>query len=345
MTSPAPASIAQTTLATIVRTLATTLRQHYGIDPLPVLAQVGIDPAVMNDSELRLPMTTLSPLWLRCQEVSGDPSFGLQAVRYHQSANLYGIDLALYACATLAEAVQRQVQLVSLISTGGAASLHQDASGDWRIEFRPLAQAQPTMPARDFYLLFQIRMFERLTGKSAAQILRGIEFYRGAADTPALWQELGVPLHFDCDCATLIFRREHWDLPLPGANPRLLALVEQPILQYLAQHGMALPLSALRAQLAGLLERDCGAEQLASALGLSPERLHHSLRQHGLTFAQLLDQTREAQTLQLLANPDLALEQIATRVGFSSATSLAKAFRRWQDSTPMRYRRDILGQG
>lgn len=336
-------SIAQTTLATIVRTLATALRQHYRIDPLAVLKAVGIDPAVMDDSELRLPMTTLSPLWLRCVEVTGDPGFGLRAVRYHQPANLYGLDLALYACANLAEAVRRQVQLIQLVSTGGEADLQQDEQGDWRLEFRPRGEARPTMPARDFFMLFQIRMFERLTGKSASQIFRAVDFYRSPEEASELWRELDVELRFDRPCAALVFNREHWEQPLPGANPRLLAQVEQPILQYLAQHGLPLPLSALRAQLASQLAGDASAERLAAALGLPAEQLQHSLQQHGLKFAQLLDQTREAQTLLLLANPSLSLEQIATRVGFSSATGLAKAFRRWQQRTPMSYRREVLG--
>lgn len=334
--------IVHTTLATIVRTLATTLRQHYEIDPLSVLAEVGIDPAVMEDSELRLPIRTLSPLWLRCVEVSGDQAFGLRAVRYHQSANLHGIDLALYACATLGEAVQRQVQLAKLITTGGEPFLTQDDRGDWRLEFRPLDRIHPTMAARDFYLLFHIRMFERLSGIAASRLLRQVEFYRGAGDVPAQWNELGLQLVFDQPGAALVFRGEYWERPLPGANPRLLAQVEQPILQHLAQLGLPLPLSALRARLANLLATDVNATRLAENLGLPESQLQQSLRQYGLSFAQLLDQTREAQTLLLLANPGLSLEQIAERVGFRSATSLAKAFRRWQDSTPMSYRRKVL---
>ncbi|MEN0105489.1 MAG: AraC family transcriptional regulator ligand-binding domain-containing protein [Pseudomonas sp.] len=332
-------AIAQTTLATVVRTLTTTLRQHYGIDPLPVLQHVGIDPAVMDDSELRLPMTTLSPLWLRCVEVTGDPAFGLRAVRYHQPANLYGIDLALYACANLAEAVQRQVQLVQVISTSGAADLQQDDQGDWRLSFRPIGVAQPTLPARDFYLLVHIRMFERLCRIPAAQLFRTFEFYRGPEQVSDQWQTLDVPLTYHQPHAALVFRQEHWLQPLPGANPRLLAQVEQPILRYLAQHGLPLPLSALRGQLANQLQGQPAPERLAQALGLTPALLQDNLRQHGLSFAQLLDQTREAQSLLLLASTSLPLETIATRVGFSSATGLAKAFRRWRATTPMSYRR------
>jgi AraC-like DNA-binding protein len=44
----------------------------------------------------------------------------------------------------------------------------------------------------------------------------------------------------------------------------------------------------------------------------------------------------------LLANPNLSLDQVASKLGFSSASSLVRAFRRWQNTTPLQYRRQVL---
>lgn len=327
------------TLATVVRCLATTLREHYGIDPLPVLRQVGIDPEIMHDPAARLPMTSLSPLWLRCVEVTGDVHFGIRAVRYHQSSNLYGMDLALYACATLGEAVQSHVQLVNLVSSVGQPSLIRDDHGDWRMEFRVRDDYVPTFVARDFYWHFHVRMFERLAGRQAASFLRGLELARAAPPDLSAWQELGVPVHFERPVSAIVFRGASWDLPLPGANPRLLAQVERPILQYLAHHGMPLPLSALRARLAEHLTEQTAPEQLALLVGIPLAQLTSTLQQHGLSFAQLLDQTREAQALLLLRDPQWSMQQVAERVGFSSTSSLIRAFHRWQNMTPLAYRK------
>ncbi|MCY1264453.1 HTH-type transcriptional regulator VirS [compost metagenome] len=334
----------QTTLATIVRSIATTLRHDYGLDPLPVLASVGIDPAVMQDSELRLPMTTLNPLWLRCVEVTGDADFGLRVVRYHQSANLYGLDLALYACASLGEAVRRHVQLIKLINTSAEAHLLPGENGDWRLELHRIGPTSPTMAARDFYLLFHVRMFERLAGQPASRLFRQLEFYREGLAESSPWWQLGVPLLFNQPLAALVFKQGGWDRPLPGANPRLLAEVEQPILQHLARHDMPLPLSALRARLAGMLRTSVSLEQLAASLEIAPGQLQETLRQQQVSFAQLLDQTREAQALLLLGSSELPLERVAERIGFSSASALVKAFRRWQGTTPLNYRKERLGR-
>ncbi|PBJ07712.1 helix-turn-helix domain-containing protein [Pseudomonas sp. ACN5] len=106
---------------------------------------------------------------------------------------------------------------------------------------------------------------------------------------------------------------------------------------------MPLPASALRARLAEMLTGEPDLELLSRALEISPALLSSNLSQQDLSFNQLLDQAREAQALVLLANPALSLEQVASQLGFSSASSLGRAFRRWQDNTPLNYRRQVLG--
>lgn len=340
----APPILVQTTLATVVSTIARTLAGEYGIDPVPVLRSVDIDPAVMQDSESRLAVTTLTPLWLRCVELTGDETFGLRAARYHQPAQFYGIDLALCTSATFGEAIQRHVQYIRVITTLAQTRLSVDADGDHRLEVRRQGPHRPTDVAIDcFFHAAFIRLFRRQTGLSAGQLLRRLELSRAQPRDPSAWHALGVPVTFGHPCSAMVFKAECWALPLPGANPHLLARLEQPILQYLAQLGLTLPLSALRARLTDLLAVEPTPERLANALNISPALLLANLRAHALSFSQLLDQAREAQALVLLAEPGLSLEQVTCKLGLSSTSSLARAFRRWQGTTPLAYRRQVLG--
>ena len=273
----AQTALAQTTLATVVSAIANTLRHEYSIEPEPVLRSVGIDPAVMQDPELRLKMTTLSPLWLRCVELSGDEAFGLRAARYLQPAQFYGIDLALCSSATFGEALQRHVQIVRVLTTTALSRLTTDEQGDIRLEVRREGSAQPTDAALDcFYRGVYIRLFERQTGLQARQLLQRLELTRQPPADPGPWQSLGVPVEFGCPCSALVFKSESWTLPLPGANPHLLAQLEQPILKHLAHLGLALPLTALHARLAELLTNAPNVEDLAQ------------VREVGLIVAQRL---------------------------------------------------------
>lgn len=338
------ATLVQTTLATVVSAIANTLRGEYGIEPEPVLLGVGIDPAVMQATELRLNVTILSPLWLRCVELTGDEAFGLRVARYMLPAQFYGIDLALSTSATFGEALQRHVQIIRVLSTSALPQLTTEANGDLRLEIRQHGPHRHTDAALDcFYQGVYIRLFERQTGLQARHLLRRLELSRHPPADPGPWQALGLPVIFGCPCSAMVFKAKSRTLVLPGANPHLLAQLEQPILQYLAQLGLPLPPSALRARLAEMFTDAPNLERLAMALEISTPLLRKNLSEQGVTFSQLLDQAREAQALVLLANPTLSLEQVADRLGFSSASSLVRAFRRWQNNTPANYRRQILG--
>lgn len=341
-----PATIAQTTLATVVSAIAGTLRGEYGIDPEPVLLSVVIDPQVMQEAERRLTLAALSPLWLRCVELTGDEAFGLRVARYFQPAQFYGIDLALCTSATFGEAMKRHVQYIRVLTTIALTQLTTDSNGAYRLEVRRHGPERPTDAALDcFFHAFYIRLFERLTGMQARQLVQCLELPRQAPLDPAPWLALGIPVQFGCPCGAMVFTPESWALPLPGANAHLLAQLEQPILQYLAQLGLPLPSTALRARLADLLTDNPSIEHLSIALNISPALLRRNLHDQRITFGQLLDQTRESKALMLLADPVLSLDQVASELGFSSTSSLVRAFRRWQNNTPMKYRRQLLNDG
>jgi AraC-like DNA-binding protein len=57
--------------------------------------------------------------------------------------------------------------------------------------------------------------------------------------------------------------------------------------------------------------------------------LQRRLREAGLSFSQLLDETRRQLVLHHLHDPRMQLLDIALCVGFSETGSLLRAFRRW----------------
>lgn len=335
-----PALLNRTTIASVVRVIGRTLALEYGLDPVAVLREVGIDPLILDDCERRLALAHITPLWERCVALSGDPGFGLRVARHTQPADLYGIDLALYASATLGQAVQRYARFVPLLTTVSRVQLLADGDGDWHLETRLTGERRPANAARDFYNYFLVKLFERQSGRAAASILRRLEVPMPLSD-PGPWAALGIAVQFERPCAVMVFRRDAWELPLPGANALLLTHVEQPILQYLSRLGAPLPLSALRARLVDLLPESPNLQRLAEVLQLSAERLQDSLNDQDTSFAQLLDQTRQVQARQMLAVPGLSIEQVAARVGFSSSSALIRAFRRWTGTTPLNYRKRL----
>ncbi|MFF7708857.1 AraC family transcriptional regulator ligand-binding domain-containing protein [Pseudomonas sp. NPDC007930] len=81
------------------------------------------------------------------------------------------------------------------------------------------------------------------------------------------------------------------------------------------------------------------AEAVAQALGVSAATLRRRLAEQGESFQALRASERQSRALALLAEPGLALEQVAERLGFADARSFHKAFRAWFGTSPGQYRR------
>lgn len=70
----------------------------------------------------------------------------------------------------------------------------------------------------------------------------------------------------------------------------------------------------------------------------SPRTLQRKLSSQGYSYSRLVGEVRHAEALHLLAATNLSLTEIAHRLGFSEASSLQRAFVKWQGTTPGQYR-------
>jgi AraC-like DNA-binding protein len=157
----------------------------------------------------------------------------------------------------------------------------------------------------------------------------------GARGLPEL---LRAPVEFGgiedaayCDRNTL-------DLPLRGANPTLLGILESHAAQVLG----ALPaeddtIARVRAAIRALLPHgEPSLEAVASRLGVGARTLQRRLRDHEWTFRGLIDEVRRECALIHLANPEVSVAEVAFSLGFSSPSAFHHAFRRWTGRSPGR---------
>ncbi len=77
----------------------------------------------------------------------------------------------------------------------------------------------------------------------------------------------------------------------------------------------------------------------AKALNMTPRTLIRKLETDGTSFQAIKDGLRRDIAIRRLQIGDASIEAIAQDVGFASAASFHKAFRRWTGATPSSYRR------
>ena len=79
-------------------------------------------------------------------------------------------------------------------------------------------------------------------------------------------------------------------------------------------------------------------EEVARLADMSVRTLQRQLKQGGLRFNDLLNQAKFEHAKQMLGDPEISIKAIAESLGYSDPAHFTRAFRRWTDVTPSKYR-------
>ncbi|SMO71479.1 AraC family transcriptional regulator [Gracilimonas mengyeensis] len=81
------------------------------------------------------------------------------------------------------------------------------------------------------------------------------------------------------------------------------------------------------------------AAEIGKHLGMSTRTLSRRLSEKGYTYRQLVQDTQQQVSTDLLSNTSETVSEIAFQVGFSEQSAFNRAFKRWTGQSPLEYRK------
>ncbi|MDR7303540.1 AraC family transcriptional regulator [Haloactinomyces albus] len=130
----------------------------------------------------------------------------------------------------------------------------------------------------------------------------------------------------------------------PGTERCLLDLISSLVVHRQAGKGPCYVTAAKDYVERHLADPDLSAHEVAAAVGISPRHLARAFAEAGLTLREHIRNRRLDRAWELLTSPegdDLALGELAPRLGFSSHNYFSRAFRNRFDMTPRRARQQL----
>ncbi|TIH10754.1 AraC family transcriptional regulator [Pseudomonas leptonychotis] len=317
-----------------------------GVDTVELLGQVQLNPQVLAQRDQRIAASTYLELLGHGVRLTGDAQLGLhlgEAVR----PGYYGVlGYLIMSCATLADALHRQARYAALVGNLGRVDLADE----------PLREGLEPQVAHSWQPLLAQQQRQLSEETLAGWVTFGhwisgldippteVRFQHSApADTVEYQRIFRCPVLFDQADNALVFPKRLLATPLGQADAQVRLMLDAYADRLLGeiQQGHCV-LDRARLELARQLpEVGADLQQIAARLALSPRTLQRRLREAGLSFNQLVDETRQQLVLHYLRDPALELAEIAFLVGFSEPGSLARAFRRWTGQSPGEYRRQL----
>lgn len=321
-------------LADLVRVV-----ERYGVGREALLEGVVDDPALLEDPGARIAFAEVAELIERAIELTGDRALAISMGLQMQVSSHGYLGFAAMTSRTVREALELACRFAPLRFP--ALSLRLDVGEEEAALV--LEERVPFGTAHEFVLVTLFVGFTRM-----AQALLG-KSVRGHAELeiaqPDYFEDIRrmIPgtVSFEMPQNRLVFARALLDEPILTANPAAMNLAKEHCERELAEVSRKHTYAQRVREAASVESGFLGLEEVARRLGTSPRTLKRRLADEGTTFSQLLDELRHARALELMRAPELSLEEIAERIGYSDVANFSRAFRRWTNVAPGAYRRGV----
>ena len=328
-----------TTLSDVIRLISEVLRQHYGVDPEPLLEQAGIDSRMAEVSGSRVSREAILRLWELAAAATNDPSVGLVIGSKVRATTFYALGVAFLTCETLAESLELLCRYYRVIATVPLQlSLVADAEiSTLEIEYTDPAYPLDPIPFDSF--IASIVGLCRLATKpdfNPAEIRLAFSDNHRGGDYEALFK---APVIFGAQKNALVFASAELNAALPGRSSDLLHASDRILENYIAALNPEEISTEVRKLLMAMLPTgNANQEQVSKRLHMSRSTLHRRLREENTNYKELLDSTRRALAIEYVRDNQYALGYIAFQLGFSDQSNFSRAFRRWTGKSPKAYR-------
>ncbi|RRB06567.1 AraC family transcriptional regulator [Larkinella rosea] len=314
-----------------------------GADSLVLCKTVGVDPAVLQNPDARVPIRLVQALWHEAIRVTGEPDLPLQLGELINPLSLGVLAYVMMHCPTLGQAIEKLCHYQD-IACEGVQTVGQLAGQRFSILLKLTSNAivYPEYTLSSEFSVYQ-SAFRALTGRMVAA--EEIRFGFPEPENRSAYERVFGPakLVFGADETRLILDAVWLETPILNANPGLFPLFEQhaeELLQKLRQPDLSFRVKQEIVALMNGEEPTLGLVADRLAMGVRTLQLH--LKETGVTYQQLLDDVRRNLAIQHLREPNFSTTDIAYLLGFSEPSVFYRTFKKWTGSTPGAYRQQTV---
>lgn len=314
------------------------LLHSLGIDELALLQRVGLDPARLNSTELRVSQAQASEFVTRAIIESGEPGLGILLARELKLPLHGALGTAVMSSRTLGDAMELMTRYLTLRVPH--LKVHKREHGSLTrylvscdIDLGPLHGF-----IMDAMLFGCVSMGAQLTGS----VVDGLRILRRGPE-PAYFRrfrpQIPVPVEFDAADNALVVPAARLGLPVRYSDDQLAeasrAQCEEALRQLTEDAGFS---CRVRRVIETSHPFPPKLARVAGTLFVSERTLKRRLQEEQASFQQLVDQVRLNRAGELLNTTSLNLSQIADALGYADAANFTRAFKRWTGTSPSQFR-------
>ncbi len=324
---------------------AVDVAQRAGVPTSPILSMCGIDPAVFEDPTGRVSFGAHADLVTKLGRWLDDPGLGVSIGAAARAADFGVVSLLAESSATLGDALARVRRWNALANE--ASRMDFWVEGDRLVITDGHLRDGRPVPASlaEATLAFYVTMIRGTCGLREPLVEVWFAHPRHRGWTGPRRDHFAASLKFDRPFNALVLSRSLLDARFASARPEigahLTALADR------LERDLG-PTDALSTRVAAHVRRTLAQgpspiDRAARAVGMSTRSLQRRLEQDEASYGAIVDEVRRSVVDALLGQPELTLDDIAERAGYSDTRALRRACVRWFGASASRLRKRELG--
>jgi AraC-like DNA-binding protein len=317
------------------------LAVRQGADPAHLAQRVGLDPAVLEDQDARIPLQTYVVLMRTAQAMTGDPAFALHFGEAFDIDEMSIVGLLGRACETWEQAFTQLARYSQLIidiplddAQGRRMVVEREGGRMWLVDTRSNPNAFPELTESSFARA-AAAVHRRKSGIDAVAEIHVT--HKAPAHAAEYERVFELPVVFESGRNAMLMKGNAFpDIPIPKPSRYAFGILSERADALLRElDAAATTRGRVESAIVPVLHTgEANMGDIAARLALSRQTLARRLKSEGTTFEKLLDELRHRLALAYLGNSKVSVHQCAYLTGFSDPAAFSRAFKRWTGASP-----------
>jgi len=302
-----------------------------------LLRRAGLPANLFQQEKIYVTTAEIFALWRSVAEMSPDPGFGLKLGTELRFERSHPVSIAGVCSRSFGDALHRLARYKQLTCPEEIRVHRKAQEASVEFFFIEAKEPQPDIMV-DLGLSWILNVGRRGTDGEITPLR--LELTRPVKHRALLERHFGCRVRFKTDRNALVFRSSDLDRPFVTQNEELVAMIGTQLDSELKSRNTSMNVGeqvkdALRQSLAG---KRPTLQDVAQELGLSARTLQRRLADAGITFRQLVEDTRRELAHYYLKQRSVELNEAAFLLGFEDTNSFFRAFQGWEGTSPGEWR-------
>lgn len=310
-----------------------------GVDPEPLLREAGLTTRAFDHPDSVVPFAALCRALQLAVGRTGLDDVGLRAGMRADLTSLGVLGYFIANSDTVGRGLQALRELLHVHDEGAAPFLFEDdaiAMLGYEVLDPGIAGAEQMSFGA---LAIGANILRTLCGPGFK--LRAVTFaFRSPADTSLFREFFNAPVRFNAERSALAFDAHWLHRPVKGADAYIRELMDAKLKDAVAVRRGAFEERVQRVVRTLLASGRCSEDDAAKAFGMSRRSLARRLGDSGSSFRSVVDAARFDAARVILESTQIAIVEVAARLGYADSSTFARAFRRWSGTSPALWRRN-----